>query len=538
VSGIVFHDPRMAAGAVPIIGDLPAGPSLRYEPDFEAIEAEVRRVESEGPNAVRWQQVAPDAIAFLQNRSKDLLVAAYGSFALWRQEGVRGVAVGLTIIDGMIEAHWAGLTPPRERARVAALEWVVGRLAPAMEALTPGPADAAPLEAAYEALRRSEERLATLLQKEQVALGDLLRPLRRHVEEFRRIAEEERRKREAEAAAAEARRVAAEAAAAEAARRAEQEALEAEARAAAAQEEAAAVERETGAALATLGGAGASTPEAQLAAVAAALLTLSQSRLAQGDRGFETNLLVATAALLRLSVLRREAGRSALPAPPREIPPHASAAAAQLGAAPHSLPAWRLLDAEAVEPAAALPLRAATRTLLALEPDLVRAVGADGMAMTDEATQEWVAAEVAPPVSIETPLSTARAQAQALLASGQAERALAILAAGGRGAPAGREKFSWQLAQAEIALAAEMPSLALPLLRYLDAEAQRHSLDQWEPDLAAAMLSLQCRVLAAPSSAGLIGADIRRADYAQAHDRLCRVDIALAQDVLREAPLS
>jgi tetratricopeptide (TPR) repeat protein len=34
---------------------------------------------------------------------------------------------------------------------VAALEWVVGRLAPAMEALTPGPADAAPLEAAYEA---------------------------------------------------------------------------------------------------------------------------------------------------------------------------------------------------------------------------------------------------------------------------------------------------------------------------------------------------------------------------------------------------
>jgi hypothetical protein len=56
--------------------------------------------------------------------------------------------VGLTIIDGMIEAHWAGLTPPRERARVAALEWFVGRLAPAMEALTPGPADAAPLEAA------------------------------------------------------------------------------------------------------------------------------------------------------------------------------------------------------------------------------------------------------------------------------------------------------------------------------------------------------------------------------------------------------
>ncbi|NDG50852.1 MAG: type VI secretion system protein TssA, partial [Rhodospirillales bacterium] len=99
----------MAAGASPIIGDLPAGPSLRYDPEFEAIEAEVRRIESEGPNAVRWQQVAPEAIAFVQNRSKDLLVAAYGSFALWRQEGVRGAAVGLTIIDGMIEAHWAGL---------------------------------------------------------------------------------------------------------------------------------------------------------------------------------------------------------------------------------------------------------------------------------------------------------------------------------------------------------------------------------------------------------------------------------------------
>jgi type VI secretion system protein VasJ len=538
LSGIAFQDPRMAAGATPIIGDLPAGPSLRYDPEFEAIEAEVRRVESEGPNAVRWQQVAPDAIAFLQNRSKDLLVAAYGCFALWRQEGVRGAAVGLTIIDGMIEAHWAGLTPPRERARVAALEWVVGRLAPAMESLTPPPGDAAPLEAAYEALRRIEERLGALLQKEQVALGDLLRPLRRHAEEFRRIAAEERRKREAEAAAAEARRVAAEAAAVEAARLAEQQALEAEARAAAAQEEAAAQERETGAALATLGGAGAGTPEAQLAAVAAALLTLSRHRLAQGDRGFETNLLVASAALLRLSALRRDAGRAVLPAPPDTIPADASAAASQLGTAPHSLSAWRLLDAEAVEPAAALPLRAAIRTLLALEPDLVRAIGADGMPLTDDATQAWLDSEVAPPVSLETPLSTARTQAQALLASGQAERALAILAVGGRGAPAGREKFSWQLAQAEIALAAEMPSLALPLLRHLDVEAQRHSLDQWEPDLAAAMLALQCRALAAPSAAGLINADLRKSSYADAHDRLCRVDIALAQLVRQEASLS
>ena len=530
----------MAAGAVPIAGDLPAGPSLRYDPDFDAIENEVRRLESEGPNAVRWQQVAPASIAFLQNRSKDLVVAAYCTFALWRQEGVRGAAVGLAIIEGMIDQHWDGLTPPRarERARVAALEWVVGRLGPAIEALTPTPADAAPLEAAYESLRRTEERLGGLLQKEQVAFGDLLRPLRRHVEEFRRIAEEESRKREAEAAAAEARRIAAEAAAEEAARRAQQEALEAEARAAAAQEEAAAAERETGAALATLGGAGATTPEAQLAAIAAALLTLARNRLTQGDRGFETNLLVATSAMLRLATLRRDAGRGSLPPPPREAPVDATDAATLLAGAPHSLRAWRLLDEAAAERPASLPLRAAARMLLALEPELPNALGGDGMPLTDDVTRAWLDAEVAPPASVETPLSAARAQAESLAAAGQAERALALLAAGGRGAPAGREKFSWQLAQAEAALKAEKPALALPLLRHLDGQAARHGLDEWDAELAAAMLALHCRALAAPASASLMSADNRQAAYADAHDRLCRIDIAMAQDVRHEAPLS
>lgn len=537
---MAFQDPRIASGAQAIAGEQPAGPSLRYDPDFEAIESEVRRVESEGPNAVRWQQVAPAAVAFLQNRSKDLLVAAYGTFALWRQEGARGAAVGLGILEGMIEAHWEGLTPPRarERARVAALEWLVGRLGPAIEAMTPAAADAAPLEFAYEALRRSEQRLGGLLQKEQVALGDLLRPLRRHVEEFRRRGEEEERRRQAEATAAEAKRVAAEAATVEAARRAEQEAAAAEARAAAAREEAEAAERETGAALATLGGAGAATPQAQLAAIGAALLTLARHRLGQGDHGFETNLLVATSAMLRLATLRSEAGRAALPAPPREPPADAAAAAAQAVAAPHSLRAWRALDEAASEPAAALPLRAAARMLLALEPELPGALGEDGMPLTDDATRAWLDAEVAPPASVETPLGAARAQAEALRAAGQAERALALLGAGGRAAATGREKFSWQLAQAETALAAQTPALALPLLRHLDGQSARHGLDDWEPELAAAMLALHCRTLAAPSAASLMPGDARQAAYAEALDRLCRIDIALAQDTRREAPLS
>ena len=562
---IGWSDGRLEVGSRPIPGSLPSGPSLRYDPDFEAIETEVRRLESEGPNAVRWQQVAPASLAFLRDRSKDLLVAVYGGYALFRQEGIAGLAIGLGVIDGMIGAHWEGLTPPkaRERARVAALEWLIGRLGPAIAEMAPAASEAAALEAALTSLTRIQEQLGKLLVREQVALGDLLRPLRRHVEalrqaeeDARRKEEDARRKSEADAAAAEARRVGAESAAREAARQAERAAAEAEAQRASRAEAVAEAARETEAAIATLAGPGEiapGDPQAQLQAIGAGLLRVARSRLAAGEAGFETAVISAAAALLRLATLRRDAGARPLPDPD----PAALSAIAQAGtdaeraeaalrllgtAAPQALAAWHALDAATQtltsgDPEAAQPIRAALRVVLAQLPDLPERLGPDGAPGLDAATRDWLAQQVTPPVAQASgALAEARQQAAAALAAGQAPRGFAILAAGLRQASLTRERFAWQLAQAELALAAGEAPLALPILRHLDEVAAQHRLDSWDPELAGAMLALTCRCLAATQPSPLMPAERRIAAYADAHGRLCRIDLVMAQSVRHEAP--
>ncbi len=53
----VAEDPRAQFGAVPITGDAPAGANLRYEPEFDALQTEVGKMDSGGPGAVKWRDV-------------------------------------------------------------------------------------------------------------------------------------------------------------------------------------------------------------------------------------------------------------------------------------------------------------------------------------------------------------------------------------------------------------------------------------------------------------------------------------------------
>ena len=47
-----LFDQRIAIGASPISGSLPAGGSMRYEPEFEAIETEVKKIDTAGLNVI------------------------------------------------------------------------------------------------------------------------------------------------------------------------------------------------------------------------------------------------------------------------------------------------------------------------------------------------------------------------------------------------------------------------------------------------------------------------------------------------------
>src|SRR5882757_4095672 len=123
-------DERAGLGAAPISAVAPAGTDVRASAEFEAIEAEVRRLETDGPNVVDWPKVTAGALDIITHKSKDLLVGAWGTYGLFRAEGLAGLWVGMSILHGIVVNHWDAAFPPvrRERARVAALEWLFGRL--------------------------------------------------------------------------------------------------------------------------------------------------------------------------------------------------------------------------------------------------------------------------------------------------------------------------------------------------------------------------------------------------------------------------
>jgi predicted component of type VI protein secretion system len=118
-------DPRIAAWIAPIPGGAPSGIDARYEPLHEAIRGQIALLDAVAGGEVDWDRVRTDAGRLLSTTSKDLLVASYLAFALFKLEGLRGLAIGVQAIARMSDAHWDGMFPPapRARARVNAIDW-------------------------------------------------------------------------------------------------------------------------------------------------------------------------------------------------------------------------------------------------------------------------------------------------------------------------------------------------------------------------------------------------------------------------------
>lgn len=207
----MLDDPRLRLGSMPISGPDPAGENARYDPAFDALEAEVAKMDTLGLAGVDWSAVASAALMITETKSKDLLVASYATLALYRTEAYAGLAIGLTVLADMAEAHWDGLMPPlkRERARVQALEWVAERVGPALAEHPPQERDGEAVIAAYQAVEKLSDTLDARLQKTEASLGTLLRPLRDYAREAERVREAEAAR--LAAAAAEAERAAAQA---------------------------------------------------------------------------------------------------------------------------------------------------------------------------------------------------------------------------------------------------------------------------------------------------------------------------------------
>ncbi|BAI74031.1 impA domain protein (plasmid) [Azospirillum sp. B510] len=168
---------RASLGARPVSG--PALPSARYEPEFDRLQSEVAKLDSGGPNAVDWREVVRHALTITETKSKDLLVGSYLAYGLLRTESYAGLADGLMILAGMVEAFWDDLHPPkkREAARVNAVNWLGERLGPVVAEHPATPGNAAAVLASADALGRLNEALLSRLENSRPELGEAIRRL-------------------------------------------------------------------------------------------------------------------------------------------------------------------------------------------------------------------------------------------------------------------------------------------------------------------------------------------------------------------------
>jgi type VI secretion system protein VasJ len=133
-------------GRSPINSINPAGDDIRYDPLFEALQAEIDAKPSAGAGGVNWHKVVEMATNILETRSKDILVACYLAVGLLRTAGVpQGLLNGLVMLNDLMQVFWDDMFPPvkRMRGRAQSLGWWVERT----EALLGEVTDLAPVSA-------------------------------------------------------------------------------------------------------------------------------------------------------------------------------------------------------------------------------------------------------------------------------------------------------------------------------------------------------------------------------------------------------
>jgi type VI secretion system protein VasJ len=200
VSGTTEHS-LYKIGIEPISVEQPCGENVRYLPDFEQLEAELAKQESLSAETVDWKTVADLSAGIIKGTSKDLLVAAYLCNALVITEGYSGLAVGLNILNDMVNNFWDDLFPPlkRLRARQTAISWLAEKAGAHIQANPPAPTDTIVLIEAADMLKQLDNTLVEKMGDQAPLLTDLSSALKN----YRRSAQAEASRSEAATADAE-----------------------------------------------------------------------------------------------------------------------------------------------------------------------------------------------------------------------------------------------------------------------------------------------------------------------------------------------
>lgn len=115
-----------ALAASPVSESQPAGADAKYEPEYEALTAEIGKLSSVSQSSpISWQAVAGNGAVILAQKSKDISVAAYMAVALIHTDGAQGFLDGVNLLRGICENFWDDAFPPKAkmRRRLNAYEW-------------------------------------------------------------------------------------------------------------------------------------------------------------------------------------------------------------------------------------------------------------------------------------------------------------------------------------------------------------------------------------------------------------------------------
>ncbi|WP_323012550.1 type VI secretion system protein TssA [Castellaniella sp.] len=480
----------------------PGGTDIRDGEAYEALSSEIEKMASPTSDGqIDWTKIETLASRILAEQSKDFMVAAWLSAAWIHHHGIDGLAAGLHLYEQLVAQFWDSAQPPlkRLRGRRNALIWGIERASGWLEQQ-----DLAPLPVAFHAAMLAD------IQSLDARLAELdpdSPPLQALMQQIRRLPTEEPDPVDAPEA------VSPPIATAQASPSPSTTAPGSPAIPAAT-----AIPTATAAAPATAPGFAPTangtqpldSPDAAIQALRPALEYIAQIngslRTLNPLNPISVDLCRLTARCTILESPPAQQGLTALMAPPVAIQDAFGTimqnsnpdglvefCESRLGTFPY----WLDLDREsargfALMGAAGAPLRqkviehalSFTQRL----PNIEHLAFSDGTPFADEATRQWLASsraerEAGSSAPLDRPGQTQQ-QAQAALAAGHPEQALAAYQTLIETTWAGRDRFL-----ARLALLEALPGLAAgaapyPLARHLADECQTHKLDSWEPDLA------------------------------------------------------
>ncbi|MCR5563076.1 MAG: type VI secretion system protein TssA, partial [Desulfovibrio sp.] len=171
-----------ALGRNPIPGDSPAGFDAKYEEEYAAVSAEIGKLGSATQGgAVSWDKIAAQGQIILEQKSKDLQIAAYVGIAWQEIHGIEGLRSAVDLFLAMLSTFWETAFPPlaKLRRRTNAFDWWHERAYAGLQQYGDAPAlPAETLDGLSEALRNLDQ-LAAERMPDAAPLRDMHEAVRR-----------------------------------------------------------------------------------------------------------------------------------------------------------------------------------------------------------------------------------------------------------------------------------------------------------------------------------------------------------------------